>query len=149
LPKKKNKCTCPEILAVDDDSFNMMAIESILQSMGFHNNRAFNGKEGVDKALSRALNPCKKGECDYYKMIFVDCTMPIMNGFEAALILKTWMKEKKIPCTPIIACTALAQTSDIQAALTAGMDDYCIKPLSKEKIRNLMIKFELSVPEQR
>ena len=140
LALQVSQCLCPEILVVDDDSFNIMAIESILQSINLNNHRAFNGKEGIQKALHRAQNPCSK-ECCYYKMILMDCTMPVMNGFEAARKLKEFMKEGKIPATTIIACTALAQTSDIQEALAAGMDDYCIKPLSKDKIRGIIQKF--------
>ena len=136
---QSGKCLCPQILVVDDDSFNIMAIESILQSINLNNHRAFNGKEGIQKALHRAQNPCSK-ECCYYKMILMDCTMPVMNGFEAARKLKEFMKEGKIPATTIIACTALAQTSDIQEALAAGMDDYCVKPLSKDKILSLIQK---------
>ena len=44
----------------------------------------------------------------------MDCNMPIMDGFEASLILTKMMKRKEIPLTPIVACTAHALEEDIE-----------------------------------
>ena len=49
--RHKTRCHCPEVLVVDDDSFNIMAVESILHSINLTNHRAFNGQEAVQKAL--------------------------------------------------------------------------------------------------
>lgn len=135
-------CTCPETLVVDDDSFNVIAIESILRSFKFKNDRAFNGKEAVLQAETRARTSCGPN-CCYYKIIFMDLTMPVMNGFEATAIIKTLMKEEKIPTTYVVACTALAQVLDEKKALEAGMDEYCIKPITKAKITALFNKLDI------
>lgn len=133
------KCLCPEILVVDDDSFNIIAIESILQSLGRKNDRAFNGLEAIQRVEARVRNPCGP-TCKFYQLIFMDCTMPVMNGFEATQIIKTKISEKQIPSTLIIACTALAEVSNGKQTLMSAMDEYCIKPVSKKKIVEFLKK---------
>lgn len=132
-------CRCPEVLVVDDESFNLIAIGSILGSLEISAENAFNGEEAIEKAKHRASNPCGSA-CKYYKVIFMDCTMPIMNGFEAARQLRALMKEKKIPEVLIIACTALAQSADIRNAIDSGMDEVYTKPISKAKILKILSK---------
>mmetsp|Transcript_1739 Transcript_1739/g.1599 ORF Transcript_1739/g.1599 Transcript_1739/m.1599 type:complete len:138 (+) Transcript_1739:2916-3329(+) len=79
-------CKCPEILIVDDDSFNIIALENILCSLGYSVESCFNGQEAVDAMTERSQNKCGRN-CVGYKIIFLDCNMPIMDGYEAATTL--------------------------------------------------------------
>ena len=77
---------------VDDDSFNLMAMRSVLDSLKFSSSMAFNGKEAIEIFLARAENPCGP-ECKPYKVIFLDCNMPVMDGYECATKLKELFNE--------------------------------------------------------
>ena len=135
-------CACSPILIVDDDSFNILAWKNILEALNFEMDYAYNGKEAIEKAVYRAQTRCCRS-CRYYQIIFMDCTMPVLNGFDATRILKSKMAAQEIPSTPIVACTALVQASNMQEALDAGMDDYCTKPISKAKVSEILKEYHL------
>lgn len=134
-------CDCPEILVVDDDGFNIMAVESIFRSLGMKNDRAFNGEDAIVKMKARAQNTCGPG-CSYYKLVLMDCTMPVMDGFEAARIIKNLIDEGKIPKTFVVACSALAYQEGSEETMTEGMDDFCVKPVAKDKIIAILKKID-------
>lgn len=70
--------------------------------------------------------------------MFLDCQMPVLDGYETTKILKKMMNNYEIDVITIIACTAFVQKSDETKAREAGMDDFCTKPISlfviKEKL---------------
>ena len=67
--------------------------------------------------------------------------MPVMNGFQAARLLREKMAKNEIEKLKIVACTAFVQPAEIEQALAAGMDDFCTKPITfqvvKEKIKSI------------
>ena len=90
-------CSCMdrrEILVVDDNIFNIVTLQTILEySLKIQSDKALNGKEAVEKVLKRAQED-KKDPChclrrrQNYKLIFMDCNMPIMDGFQATLKIR-------------------------------------------------------------
>ena len=138
--RKSTKCVCPELLVIDDDSFNILAMENILGAMSLTFNYGFNGEEAISLVANRVNNPCGEN-CLFYKVILMDCTMPIMDGFEASRILRNKMNEGEVPWTPIIACTAMVRNDELDKALNFCMDDYCVKPITKVKIEQLLSKY--------
>ena len=130
-------CKCPKILIVDDDPFNLTALEQILNKLRIDCHWAFNGREAIEKIEYRQLNRCCSG-CSQYKVIFLDCSMPILDGFETTKILRQMIKKGEVDDLKIIACTALVQQSDEDKAKVVGMDDFCTKPIKigaiKEKL---------------
>ena len=140
---KSAVCTCPTLLIVDDDIFNVTALESILKNMGYSCHTAFNGKQAIKKIVERS----KEQKCGpycmlSYKAIFMDCSMPIMDGFEASQILTEMMTRGEISETPIIACTAFVQEKERQRARKAGMEFHLVKPLTQEKIKLILKRIE-------
>ena len=133
----KNNCDCPKILIVDDEPFNLSALDHILSKLKVTCTWAFNGKQALEKIESRQRNRCGKA-CHQYKVIFLDCSMPVLDGFETAKILKQKTKKGEIDDIKIFACTAYVQKSDEVKAQEAGMDDFCTKPINfaavKEKL---------------
>lgn len=123
------KCMCPPVLVVDDDAFNLMALEQHLLKLGLRCDWAFNGQEAIQKVLHRQKNGCSK-DCEQYKLMLLDCNMPVMDGFETARRLKAMFLENKLRPLKIIACTAFVQQAELNRALEAGMDDYCTKPIN-------------------
>ena len=131
----KNYCDCPKILIVDDEPFNLTALDQILSKLKVTCTWAFNGKQALEKIESRQQNRCCK-VCHQYKVMFLDCSMPIMDGFETAKRLKQMIKKGKIDNIKIIACTAYIQKSDEAKAKESGMDDFCTKPINFATIMN-------------
>lgn len=103
------------ILIADDESKNLKLIRDLLQVSGYETIEATNGQEMVE--LARAKKP---------DLILTDILMPIMDGVEAARILKTDPATRDIP---IVALTSHAMVGDKERILAAGCDEYLSKPL--------------------
>ena len=132
------------ILIVDDDIFNICALQMILSKFGYTCDAAYNGEQAIQKIIqrqseTRGEDPNKQQS--QYKLIFMDCNMPIMDGLEATKILKTKMKENEIDPIAIIACTAFIAEQDKALATEIGVDSFCIKPVNKEKIADILKRY--------
>lgn len=140
--KSVRSCTCPTFLIVDDDVFNITALSTILKQLGHKCSIAYNGKQAIERVLERESTSCGP-DCRPFKLIFMDCSMPIMDGYEATKRLKQYMENSEVRQIPIVGCTAFVQEKEKQRGLAAGMDGYCIKPINREKISNLLVQFSL------
>ena len=131
-------CKCPKVLIVDDDPFNLTALEQILHRLKVPCHWAFNGKEAIEKIQIRQYNRCS-ASCQQYKLMFLDCSMPVLDGFETARRIRAMEKRGEIDRIRIVACTAFVQQSDENRAREAGMDDFSTKPIKfaviKEKLK--------------
>tara|TARA_B100002003_G_scaffold237801_1_gene255322 strand:- start:7937 stop:9925 length:1989 start_codon:yes stop_codon:yes gene_type:complete len=107
------------VLLVDDVDTNRLVAEVFLNELGFKSDHATNGKEAVE-ALSQ----------NHYDIIFMDCHMPVMDGFEATQQLR----ESGTDNVVIIAMTADVTSENITRCKEAGMDKVILKPLTIEKI---------------
>ena len=132
----------PQILVVDDDVFNISTMSMVLQKCGYTCDTAFNGKQAIQKITERqSQDQVSSTKSKQYKLVFMDCNMPIMDGFEATRILKAKMQAGEIEPIPIVACTAFLTEKEKQITRELGVDAYCLKPLNKEKIFSLVKKF--------
>lgn len=113
------------ILVVEDNPVNQRVALGLLERLGYRVDVAGNGKEAV--AMLEAMP---------YDVIFMDCYMPIMDGFDAAAEIRR--REAGNSHSIIIAMTANALQSDRERCLAAGMDDYISKPISKSALRDLL-----------
>ena len=105
-----------DVLLVEDVLVNQIVAESMLAKIGFNVVIANNGAEAIQQF-----------EKEDFRIIFMDCQMPVMDGFTASNEIR---KLEKVTGkrTPIIALTALAMEGDKEKCLLAGMDDYISKP---------------------
>ena len=119
------------ILLAEDNELNMEITEFVLQNEGADLTKAWDGQEAVE--LFRNSEP---GEFD---VILMDIMMPVMNGYEAAKMIRSMDREdaKKIP---IIAMTANAFTEDRIKAKEAGMDEHVAKPVDVELLIKVIHK---------
>ena len=133
----------PRILIVDDDIFNIFALQMILSKLGYTCDTAFNGEQAIQKVLERGVANAKSDACKsiQYKLIFMDWSMPIMDGSEATMILKKKMRNREIDDIAIVACTAFWSEKEKVHASEAGIDAFCFKPINKELVSNLVKKF--------
>ena len=107
-------------MVVEDNELNMEIAEFMLQNEGADVEKAWNGQEAVELF--------KKSEPGEFDVILMDIMMPVMNGYEAAKMIRSLEREdaKKVP---IIAMTANAFTEDRIRAKEAGMDEHISKPV--------------------
>ena len=123
------------ILLTEDNELNMEIAEFMLQNEGADVEKAWNGQEAVELF--------KKSEPGEFDVILMDIMMPVMNGYEAAKMIRSLEREdaKKVP---IIAMTANAFTEDRIRAKEAEMDEHVAKPVDVElliKVIRKLVKY--------
>jgi len=119
------------VLVVDDNALNLMIVSRLLQKHNLKVITALNGKEAIQKIK---IHEPPSG----FKIIFMDCQMPVMNGFETTKILKEMMQRNEIKKAPIYALTASEAKKDREDCLKAGMSGYLTKPLKGKEILELV-----------
>lgn len=122
------------ILLAEDNELNMEIAEFILQNEDAVVTKAWNGQEAVE--IFRKSRP------DEFDAILMDIMMPVMNGYEAAKMIRSLDREDA-KVIPIIAMTANAFTEDRMRAKEAGMDEHIAKPVDGKllvKVINELVK---------
>ncbi len=117
-------------LIVDDNETNLFVAKEMLEHLNVVTETAVNGKEALEK-----LNE------QQYDLIFMDCHMPVMDGYEATGLIRKTKFELNHSDIPIIAITASAMKEDKERCLAAGMDDFLTKPLHLEHLKQKLIKW--------
>jgi len=131
-------CQCPPILVVDDDAFNQLTLETLLKKLGYNIKSCFNGEEAVEEVMRReGTKECGKG-CMNYGAIFMDCNMPIKDGFEATDEINRFIKKNKLPRIPIIGLSAHSIAVGGPRAMESGMDYYLTKPVTTQKLKEIL-----------
>ncbi len=126
-----------KILLVEDNSVNQMVASRMLQRIGFMPDIASNGKEAVEAV-----------ETINYDLVFMDISMPEMDGLTASTIIRENKNLAKQPI--IIAMTANAMSGDRENYLKIGMDDYISKPVNLDELKKITSKWtEKIVVEKR
>ncbi len=120
------------VLLVDDNELNREIACEILEMAGLTVDTAEDGKEAVKKFEA-------SGE-GYYKMIFMDIQMPIMNGYEATEAIRA-LSKSDAKTVPIIAMTANAFAEDVQDAKNSGMNEHIAKPLDLNRLIQTLDKY--------
>mgnify|MGYP002768805614 FL=1 len=122
------------VLLAEDNELNMEIAEFMLRNEGVAVTKAWNGQEAVD-----IFRKSRSGEFD---VILMDIMMPVMNGYEAAKMIRSLDREDA-KVIPIIAMTANAFTEDRLRAKEAGMDEHIAKPVDGKllvKVINELVK---------
>ncbi|HEY3285906.1 MAG TPA: response regulator [Gemmatimonadaceae bacterium] len=104
------------VLLAEDNPVNQMVAKAMLERAGCLVVVAHNGAEAV-----------KTSEAQIFDIIFMDCQMPVMDGYAATAHIRR--REGDARRTPIVAMTANAMPGDRERCLAAGMDDYIAKPI--------------------
>jgi len=124
------------VLVAEDNLVNQKMVVRMLEKMGCRVDLAANGAEAVKRAVPST-----------YDLIFMDCQMPEMDGYEATAEIRR--RENGSKHTPIIAMTAHAMPGDREKCLQAGMDDYIPKPIKRESLSDVFKKYGWSSGEGR
>ena len=116
------------MLVSDDNVVNQKLTTALLVRLGCDVDTADNGMETVDKVST--------GD---YRLVFMDCVMPGMDGFEAALAIRNLPGQ----CSniPIVALTASATVEDRDRCLLVGMNDFLTKPVRPDQTASCLDKW--------
>lgn len=114
-----------KILLVEDHPINQQVILNQLSLLGCEADLADNGEQAL-----------KQLELKSYDIVFMDCQMPILDGYATTQELRR--REGKNRHTTIIALTAHALPVDRQKCLAVGMDDYISKPVEQEELEAVL-----------
>lgn len=119
-----------KVLIVDDNETNIFVAQEMLQHLNVMTDEAVNGKEAINKLHENS-----------YDLIFMDCHMPIMDGYEATQLIRKTNFKLNNSNLPIIAITASAMKGDKERCIAAGMDDFLTKPLHLEFLQKKLVKW--------
>lgn len=117
------------VLLVEDNITNQLVAESYLKKYGCEVHTVANGEE--------ALTALEKTS---YQIVFMDCQMPVMDGFEATRKLRQ-RESQQGTHTPVIAMTANAMAEDREKCLAAGMDGFLSKPLQPIELEKTLLRW--------
>lgn len=125
------------LLVVEDNPVNHLFLVRLLEKFGFHKiSVAENGEEAL-KEMTRQP----------FDVIFMDCQMPVKDGYETTREIRRIEQEKGSLPVLIIAMTAGTLTEERQRCRQAGMDEYMSKPIEPEALRAFMSqRFILAAP---
>ena len=123
------------ILLVEDNAEIRMTVLAMLKRLGFEGQAVHNGREAVEAVSKR-----------HYDLIFMDCQMPIMDGYEATRTIREMERRDGISengrrSMPIVAMTASALAGDRERCLEEGMDDYLCKPFTLDILQDFLDRF--------
>ncbi|OGV44910.1 MAG: hypothetical protein A2017_21125 [Lentisphaerae bacterium GWF2_44_16] len=116
------------VLLAEDNPVNQKLTAKLFSKLGLMVDVASDGNEALE--LFKKQN---------YSIIFMDCRMPVMDGYEASRLIRLTSSEKRN--IPIIALTANAMPGDREKCLESGMNDYLPKPLKYDDLKNILLKY--------
>jgi PAS domain S-box-containing protein len=114
------------ILLVEDNEVNRSLVIMLLSLFNMNCDIATNGEEAVKACLSKD-----------YDLVFMDCQMPVMNGYDATVRIR----QSHIKQPLIIAMTASAMKGDLETCLECGMNDYLSKPIHIHELTAIIDKY--------
>lgn len=131
--KESNSIGAPEslngrVLLVEDNPANQMISQAMLEKLGLRVDVVANGIEAVDAVKERP-----------YDLVLMDIAMPEMDGLEATNRIRALSDDKST--LPIVAMTAHAMHGDREKFLGEGLDDYLVKPVTRQQLIDCLSKW--------
>jgi len=121
-----------KILIVDDEIFNILVLENYCKDFRVPTERAFNGKEAIEKIKLLKENGI------IVKVLFLDVNMPIMDGYETSLEINRLIDEGELHDIAIIGVTAYVSPETINKCYMCGFSEVLNKPVSRESVRTVL-----------
>jgi PAS domain S-box-containing protein len=118
------------ILIAEDNQVNQQISLAQLKKLGYRADIVSNGLEAIESLKNIS-----------YDIVFMDCFMPEMDGFNATRMIRAKESDSKNPHLPIIALTANNTDEDKKECLKSGMDDFLPKPFKNEHLKAILEKW--------
>ena len=130
-------CSCYQIIAIDDEPMNLMALKILCLDLGLGILFFARGEDAIEyykkgEKRSRCL------KCTEPLLILMDCHMPGKDGYETATELKDLMQNGKMPSIPIYACSADESPILQETVVKRGMAGSIAKPVSRDTLLSLV-----------
>ena len=119
-----------KVLVAEDNLVNQEVARELLELNGLDVDVVPDGQQALMKIRSGS-----------YALVFMDCQMPILDGFSATRAIREHENASGIDRTPVIALTAFALSGDRDRCIDAGMDDYLEKPFTDLELRKILSKW--------
>ena len=130
-PRRVAKAVTPihaRVLVAEDNQVNQQVIRGLLGHLGVQVTLVDNGALALQHVQEEAFD-----------LVFMDCQMPLMDGFEATRRIRAWESSQGAHSPlPVIALTANALSGDREACLAAGMNDYVAKPITMASLGKVL-----------
>jgi signal transduction histidine kinase/CheY-like chemotaxis protein len=115
------------VLVAEDNAINQKLAARMLQKLGCQVEIANNGQDAIESYSKMAFD-----------VVLMDCQMPVMDGYEAAAAIRQLEKDNDRNRMLIVALTAHAGSADRDRCFQAGMDIYVTKPISMDRLRQVL-----------
>ena len=119
------------VLVVEDSMINQEVARELLTHLGCEVHCVDNGHEAIDALAS-----------DRFDVVFMDCLMPVMDGYEATRTIRLRESQEGLEPVPIIAMTAGQMVDDREQCLDAGMDDFLSKPFGTSELCSMLGRWQ-------
>ncbi|RDW82703.1 hypothetical protein BP6252_03815 [Coleophoma cylindrospora] len=123
----------PSILLVEDNMINMRILVTCIAKLRYTYSTAENGAKAVEQYERAERKP---------DIIFMDMSMPIMNGFDATKCIRSYERENKLPAAIIVAVTGLASEESQREAYNSGINLFLSKPVPLRDLRKIVENWE-------
>ena len=123
-------CGPMNVLLAEDNPVNRALTQRLLEKLGCRVSTAVDGQQ--------ALEQWRTGHFD---LIFMDCVMPELDGYEATRQLRQQEQEQSLEHTPVVALTASAMEQDEERSREAGMDVFVAKPVNIDMLRAVLEQY--------
>ncbi|MBF0126861.1 MAG: response regulator [Magnetococcales bacterium] len=126
------------ILLVDDHAANLTVAKGMLTRLGCDPARvvtAADGREGTTRFQEKPFG-----------LVFMDCQMPGMDGYQASRLIREWEQQQRKPPTPIVAFTANVTSDNRQQGERAGMSAFLAKPVTLSELQTVLEQFLTPAP---
>ncbi|MEY4575963.1 MAG: hypothetical protein RL701_666 [Pseudomonadota bacterium] len=115
------------VLVVEDNEENRALAVRFLQYFGCEVDAADNGSQALEHLDARA-----------YDLVFMDCHMPVLNGYETTRAIRRQEQQRHAQHLPIVALSASVLPEERQQCFEVGMDDYVAKPFSRNDLQKAL-----------
>lgn len=127
--------TGKKLLVAEDNKVNQKVILGMLAKFQLFPDVADNGQLALELLTKNT-----------YDLIFMDCQMPVLDGYQTTQELRRFEIESELPRQTIVALTAHAIKGEREKCLEVGMDDYLTKPISQTKLADILETWLTSKP---
>lgn len=118
----------PRVLIADDNRVHAVVMERLLTALGYEVETTENGQLAVASVATQN-----------YQMIFMDCEMPVVDGFEATKRIRAQSESAR--GIPIVAVTSFDAIRDRQRCFDVGMNDLMIKPVRRAQLEDILARW--------
>lgn len=128
----RGKISKKHILVAEDNPVNQQVIAAMLGQHGLIVDFAKDGKEAIEQYQSLHNN---------LDLVFMDCEMPEVDGFEATLCIRQFEAQHQLEATPIVALTAHVLPESIEQCHASGMNEVITKPVKNSRLKEVLLAY--------